>query len=202
MKVRASLLGFLLAAVSGASCACSCNGSLPALRTYANPLRDGHIFRGRVIRVLSPGRADAQVLTSFRGTKKVEALYSTGDAQGNDCGVAFTLGEEFVYITSRYSFVSMCSRYQATPEMLERMRWIATNSPRASGAEYRDAMATMGRRLAVLKAKGRELLAADSSSGWPPEELRRNAAENAAAIARTEAVLADLEVEARQAARQ
>jgi hypothetical protein len=51
-----------------------------------------------------------------------------------------------------------------------------------------------------LKAEGRQFLEAHGSSRRPPEELHRAAAENAEAIARIEAILAELKEEASRTA--
>jgi len=125
VKVAHGLVALLLISLSTAASACYCQRESALLARLANNgfgEKFERVFHGRVTRAYSAGRADAVVLEAFKGGSGVVALHSTGNEGGGDCGVAFTPGEEFIYMTRAGGAVIWCWRLAATPEVLAHMR--------------------------------------------------------------------------------
>lgn len=129
MNGRAFLLASLLFGLSGSAAACYCQSQdkfVKRLESGGFPKQFTKVFHGRVTRVYTSTRAEAQVLETFKGkTAPIQALGTGHD----DCSVTFTPGEEYIYLTVGQGGVVQCWLLAATPAMLEKMRRVAATPP-------------------------------------------------------------------------
>jgi hypothetical protein len=116
---RAALVAFLLS-TPGTLLACECAGpDFLVSGLERSEGRNADVFLGRVVRALSPREVEVEVLESFSGTGGLKRLQSRDTSS---CAIVLVPGQRHVFAPGPDGLVNLCSRYDATPGLLARLR--------------------------------------------------------------------------------
>jgi len=162
MLTRFSIVCCFLFATSTAM-ACSCAGAeswLKSVESQGLPV-NADIFRGKVERWISEREIDVRVIEAFAGNRETKRLIALPNE--TSCSFKFSereVGTEALYVVGKGGFFSVfgaqvlgfCSRLQASPQTLDRLRAIAMRPQQDPTAEKARLEAAAAERAAEEKA--------------------------------------------------
>lgn len=125
MQISSAVALLTLSMASTPLVACSCrglDGFLSGVSSARSIPKTREVFYGRVLRKTGPQEAEVQVLEVFAGQSTGKVLVRTELADKYMCGTNLRPGEEAVFLPDPRGVVGLCSKYEASALVLDRVR--------------------------------------------------------------------------------